>query len=126
MARKDVIEYFLDVQDQYLQMQGIVTDLQEELETGYIDQEHYNNVIEDINIMRNNYERIAYIIMLLNKPNRRSKLPKEEKANKKLYDYLDNANASGKMVISENTEGLKHLRDVLKELRMQNGTEASD
>ena len=119
MAKKDVVEYFLIMQDQYIQMNNIVKTLQEELETGYIEQEQYDSVIEDINITRNNYERIAYIMMLLNQPQRDSKKAKERAQNKDMYDYLKNA--STEVVVDENKNALDDLRKIVKEFKEKNG-----
>ena len=119
MAKKDVVEYFLLMQDQYIQMNNIVKNLQEELETGYIEQEQYDSVIEDINITRNNYERIAYIMMLLNQPKRDSKKAKEKRQNKDMYDYL--SNASTESVMDENKNALDDLRKIVKEFKEKNG-----
>lgn len=113
MAKKDVVLYFLQVQNQYMEMLDEVKDLEEALKTKHIEQEQFDAVQKDIEIIKNNYERLAYIMMLLNKPQRKRKQLKEEQENKYWYDYLKGA--SKEAIMNEDKDALEDFKKLVKE-----------
>ena len=83
------------------------------LEIRLIEQDRLDSELKEIQVIKQNYERIAYIMMLLNKPNRKSKEAKEETMNRKWYDYLK---GSGKeAILNENRDALADLKKFLEE-----------
>lgn len=115
MAKKDVVLYFLQVQNQYLEMVENVKDLEEALKTKYIEQEQFDLAQREIEVVKNNYERLVYIMMLLNKPQRKKKQAKEEQENKYWYDYLKGA--SKESIIDENKDALADFKKMVKEFK---------
>lgn len=115
MARRDVIMYFLEVQNQYMEMVENVKDLEDALKGNFIDQEQFDAAQTEIKVLKDNYERLAYILMLLNKPKRKSKQVKEEKQNKEWYDYLKGA--SKEAILDENKDALADLKKIIKEIK---------
>ena len=111
MARKDVLIYFKQVEDQYLEMLADVKDYEKDHEAGYISDEKYNELVAQIDIVKVNYERISYIVFLLNAPARESKKTKYVKQNKKISKGL--ANSSLDKVIDENADALKKIKELL-------------
>jgi hypothetical protein len=121
MARKDVINYFLEQQGVYLELISNVKDLDEAFKKGQLSEEQIKIAKEDINIAKNNYDRIAYIIMLLNKPKDKANRKKEEQFNKNLYDSLHGA--SREAVLDESKDALLDFKKLIKESKNnQNGT----
>lgn len=119
MARRDVIRYYFDQESAYLELKQTVKDIEDDYKNGLISKEKYETLIDqgsmDIGTVRDNYERIAYIIMLLNKPHRNEKRRKEEKDNDYIYKYLDGNTLED--INLENTNALKHLKQLAKESR---------
>ena len=111
MARRDVLIYFKQVEDQYLEMLADVKDYEKDHEAGYISDEKYNELLAQIDIVKVNYERISYIVFLLNAPARDSKKSKYMKQNKKLSGGL--ANSSLDKVLNENADALKKIKELL-------------
>ena len=113
MARKHVIQYFLEVQNQYFESLETIGELDVAAKKGLIEQDRLDSELKEIQTIKQNYERIAYIIMLLNKPNRKSKEAREETMNRKWYDYLK---GSGKeAILNENRDALADLKKFLEE-----------
>ena len=112
MARKDVLIYFKPIEEQYLEMLADAKDYEEAYKKGLISDDQYEQAIKMIDIVKINYERIAYIVFLLNAPNRDSKKTNYNKRNAKLVGALENS--SQQAVINENADALKVLRDTLK------------
>lgn len=115
MAKRDVTLYFLQVQSQYFEMVKLAKELNEELKKGLITQEQLESVQNEMDILKANYERIAYIMLLLNKPNRKSKKSKEESIYKEWYDYLKGA--SKEAIMDENRDVLCDFKKFIKEIK---------
>ena len=120
MAKKDVLNYYLDVQNQYIDMLEISKELDKVLKQGIIteDDERLINVENELNLIKNNYDRIAYILFLLNQPARKEKKKKEYKQNKKYYDYLESA--SKNVIMQEDANALKYLKSLVEEFKNGN------
>ena len=112
MARKDVLIYFSQVENQYLEMRQDVKDYEEAYKKGEISEETYTQAMESVEIIKQNYERLAYIVFLLNAPNRDKKKEKYKKANKKLVGAL--SNCSDYAIFNENADALRKLKEGLK------------
>ena len=112
MARKDVLLYFSQIENQYFEMLGDVKDYEAAYKNGEIDEERYTQAMSLIDTIKQNYERIAYIVFLLNAPNRDEKKAKYKKSNKKLVGAL--YNSSDYAIFNENADALKQLKQLLK------------
>lgn len=117
MAKKDVIQYYLQLQSQYFEMLSQLKDLQEALQTKHITEEQFEFARQDIDVMKTNYERISYIMLLLNKPKAKNKraFNQELKYNKELYKYLKGA--SKEAVLDESKNALADFRKYVEEIK---------
>ena len=71
---------------------------------------------EDVAKLEANYDRLTYIMYLLEMPNRPSKKQAHEKRSKDELNYLSAKEADAKSVSEENKSALEHLRQELKRL----------
>lgn len=117
MAKRDVVEYFLQVQNEYLELIDNVKEFDKELKAGNVTEEQLIIAQNSANIIKENYDRIAYILVLLNKPNRRSK--KEDESSKQWYSYLKGA--SKESIIDENRDALVDFKKLVKEIKTKEG-----
>lgn len=110
MAKIDVNLYFAQMESQYFEMLENVKDIEEEAQNGNIPPEEYEQLQREVDLLKTNYERLAWIIMLLNKPARKG----NEKAdvNREWYQYLKGA--SKEAVINENKDILANLKKYVK------------
>ncbi len=115
MAKRDVVNYYISVQSQYLEMLQDVKDYEEALKNGFFSQEQYDQVQEMIAKVKENYERLSFIIALLNEPARDSKKDKHKKRNALVYDYL--SDSSDEYIKSENDDILKKLKEIIKDAK---------
>lgn len=74
-----------------------------------ISQEDYLSAAAEVEKLKENYERIAYIMFLLNQPNRKSKKP--DSMSMKWYKALKYA--SKEAIIDENRDALCKIKDLL-------------
>lgn len=111
MARRHVVEYFLEQQALYVEMVNMIQQYRTAYEEGYLDEEQFKNVQKEINTVKDNYEFLAYIMMLLNKPNRKTN--KETEFAKGLYDRL--SGKSREALYDESKNALADLETILKE-----------
>lgn len=92
MARKDVLAYYLQQQDVYLRMVAAASKVDEDLRSGFITREERDRLREalapSIGQIRDNYERLSYIMLLLNEPKRESRKKAYKRQNKGLYGRL--------------------------------------
>lgn len=117
MAKKDVLNYYLDVQAQYLEMLLNVKDLEDTIKSGVVewDDPRIEQLKQEVDIIKSNYERIAYILFLLNQPARHQKKKNEYKQNKQVYDYLQSSTED--TIEQENENALKYIRTLAKEFK---------
>jgi|GEM_PF-2934479 len=113
MAKRDVVEYFLQVQNEYLELIDNVKEFDNALKQGKVTEEQLLEATSAVNIVKENYDRIAYILILLNKPNRRSK--KEDKSSEQWYKYLKGD--SKEAILDENRDALTDFKKLVREVK---------
>lgn len=115
MAKVDVNAYFLQVQEQYVKMRKIIDEFNEELKEKRVTQEHYDKVRKQYDIIECNYERLAYIMMLLNQPKKKKGKERDAREHKKLYDRLKFA--SKEAILDENKNALIELEQLVEDFK---------
>lgn len=108
MAKKHVIDYYKQVQDLYFEMLDDVKDFDEALKGGFVTEEQVEQSQMMLNRTKDNYERLSYIILLLNQPVRNKKMKRHKNQNKKLYNHFE--------TISQDTS-IKEMQDDLKRFK---------
>ena len=78
MAVRDFRQYLGTVQRQYLEMKADLKDFEQALKDGFITEEKLQEVIEDVNKIETNYNRLLYVAYLLELPNRNEKKSKTQ------------------------------------------------
>lgn len=116
MAKKHVNMYFLEVQNNYFEMLDNLKEFKQLAEEGKIAQEDYDQMLAEVELEKSNYERIAYIIMLLNKPNKSSN--EEADINRAWYKELQGA--SKEVIIKESADVLADLKALIKKGKESN------
>lgn len=117
MAIIDVKQYYYELLMQYLEMKEDIKDFEEALSAGYITEDKLDEVKKDIFIVKENLDRLSYVMHLLNLPKRKEKQKKYKQQNSKLEKYFEENKATSKYVIDENTNVLKHFKDAVVELK---------
>jgi len=113
MAKRHVIQYFLELENTYEEMKDTVKELQEMAVKGNLEESTFLEAKKDLEVIQSNYERVAYIMFLLNKPNKQEKESAEEDVNKQWYDYLKFS--SKEAIVDESKDALSHLKELIKE-----------
>ena len=83
MAVIDVKKYYYKMLAQYLEMKQDLADFEEALEGGFITEEQVMAAKEEVNRLEENYQRLTYIMYLLELPKRSSRREKFEKSNER-------------------------------------------
>jgi uncharacterized membrane protein YebE (DUF533 family) len=117
MAIRDVKQYYYSMLGQYLEMKADLQDFEQALADGYITEDKLESIREEVNLIETNYERLSYIMYLLEMPKRPQKKAKFSKTNKALEEYFSNQAASEQEIKIENNSALDQLRKKLKELK---------
>lgn len=110
MAYLDVKAYFLEVEDQYKSMVELVNNLETAYNNGEVSKEVVENFKSNSLIIKANYERLAYVMFLFNKPKATNK---RKKFDNKLEDTFEYIGADKKTIINENTNILKDFEKYL-------------
>lgn len=92
MAKRHVDEYFDIIANQYSDMLANLREIEEACQTGMLDPDRLENIKILMKPLKENYMRISYIMFLLNKPNRESKIKRYEEQNKKLLEKIGKEN----------------------------------
>lgn len=111
MAVRDVKEYYDKVCDQYVEMLDNLKEMQEAYELGNISQEQFENLKKIIEPLKSNYERISWIMYLLNIPQRKKKIKKWKKQNDVAMTKCEKEN-SIEATLDENSKALSQMKIV--------------
>ena len=111
MAKSHVVQYFLEVENQYLEMAENLNEMQKLAADNKISPDDYNQILKEVELIKSNYERIGYIMFLLNKPQRKGK--KLDETTLSWYKALQTS--SKEAIINENNDALCTLKKLLRE-----------
>ena len=116
MALKDVKDYFYSLQSSYLSMKELVEQLDKDLKEGKVQEFQVEQSRILLQAIKTNYDRLAYVMFLFEKPNNRTKSSKynNNKANQKLANYFKTNKATKEDTLKENEEALAKLRKLIK------------
>ena len=103
MSVKDVIRYYNQVCVDYKEMEDNIKDFEEAVSKEIFPPERLEEYKKSIEPFKTNYERLTYIIYLLNQPVRKDKVAGYERRNQKLLKSL-NPNNSLEAQTKENRE----------------------
>lgn len=117
MALKHVRNYYLQCQIQYLDMLNDAKDFDEALKKGLVDQAQFDQAQVLLNRVKENYERLSYIMYLFTQPNRPNKVAKFNKQNKEVYERMNASSYSKEAVLNENSDLLKEFKKLIKEIK---------
>lgn len=115
MAKRDVILRYAQIEQDYLDMTGLLKDLKEDLSKGDIDQGYFDSkaplIEEEIDKIKSQYLVWAEMMFELNKPNRKNKKMNETEA-----DWFKVIQTRTRECIPDNTRDcLAHLKQLIKE-----------
>ncbi len=116
MALKDVKLYYYNMLGQYLEEKQNLADFEQACADGYITEEQVLEAKETVHMLEENYHRLAYVMYLLEMPNRSKKKQKYIELNNSILTEFKELGADMESVISENDSALTHFRARLKQL----------
>ena len=111
MAKSHVVQYYLEVENQYLEMAENLKEMQQLVAENKISADECDQVLKEVEVLKANYERIAYIMFLLNKPQRKGK--KLDRTTLSWYEALKTS--SKEAILDENRDALCTLKALIKE-----------
>ena len=109
MSIKHVKKYYHQQSNQYMQMLNTVKELQKMANNGEYSNEQLASIQQLITKLKENMDRISYIVYLLQLPNRGKKEKKFREANKELEEAMSDFNDVS--VEEENSNILKELKE---------------
>ena len=116
MAYKHVKQYYKEVENLYFQMLADAKEYDEALKAGFLTQEQVDEATKLMAPIKQNYERLSYIMFLFNQPNRPQKVQKYNNSNKKISSAV--ATFGKEAVIQECEDTLKNFKEYIKNLEV--------
>ena len=116
MAVKDVKNYYYTMMSQYLEEKQNLADFEDALKNGHITEEQMQEATDTVASLEANYYRLAYIMYLLDMPNRKSKKDAYVRQYKPIVDELVKLGADIDSIKEENSDALVHFKAALKAL----------
>ena len=115
MARKDVVKYFLQQQQIMDETMETSKEFDGLFALGKITPEQRDAAQREVDIVKANYMRIAYIMFLLNQPKRDDKKDVERKQNDKWYKAL--SGSSREAIFDESKDALADFKRIIREAK---------
>ena len=119
MAVRDVKEYYLAIEKSYFDTKKVADELNKELQAGNVTEEQAAQAMQLTQTILNNYNRLAYVMFLLNKPRRKSNQVRFNEANRTLKAYFSENGADSQAIDLENIDALKGLKQLLEQIKEQ-------
>ena len=116
MAIKDVRHYFFTMLSQYIEEKQNLADFENALKEGLITEEQMQDAMSNVEALETNYYRLAYIMYLLDMPNRKTKKLGYTKQYEKVLEELKNLGADIDSIKQENSDALIHFKAALDTL----------
>jgi hypothetical protein len=116
MAVKEVRQYFYTVLAQYLEEKQNLADFEEALKNGLITEDQMQEALSTVSELEVNYHRLAYVMYLLDMPNRGSKKEGYVRQYKPILKELEKLGADIESIKAENSDALIHFKAALKAL----------
>lgn len=116
MALIDVKHYYMNMLRQYTEMKIDMEDFEKGIEEGYITEDQLEAAREDLEVVKNNLDRLTYVMYLFNIPRRKAKKAKYHKSNAGIEGYFESVSATEKDVIDENDNVIAHFKKELEKL----------
>lgn len=107
MSVKDVKTYYNEINANYREMIDAIHELEEEASKGVVSPERLEQMRASVEPIKTNWQRINYIMYLLNLPNRPKKKKRYEQLNPSTFS--DKATLEG--VLKENNENIKKINN---------------
>lgn len=120
MAVKDVKNYYYTMMSQYLEEKQNLVDFEDALKSGHITEEQMQEAMETVADLEKNYFRLAYIMYLLDIPNRPEKRKRFLKQFAPIEAEFKRLGADLPTVEIENADVLAHFKQALKDLKDAN------
>ena len=122
MAKRHLIQYYLELEANYSQMLEDINDLEKSYKSGNMDYERYSQLRDvltpEIEPLKEEYERLSYIMFLLNIPNKVKKEDRYKKENSTYFAYLDKF--SKESIIDETKDVLAKFKERVKQYKEEN------
>lgn len=119
MAKRDVVQYYLEQEATYSQVLEDVDDLEKSYKSGNMDYERYSqlrdSLTQDIQAIKEEYERLSYVMFLLNMPNRVEKKDRYKKENQSYFAYLEKY--SKEKLVDETRDVLAKFKEQVKKYK---------
>ena len=119
MAKRHLEQYYIEVESNYSQMLEDVNSLEDSYKAGNMNYERYSQLRDtltpEIESLKEEYERLSYVIFLLNIPNRVKKEEKYKKENQTYFAYLDKY--SKENVVNKTKDVLAKFKEQVKKLK---------
>lgn len=111
MSVRDVKEYYLSVVRDYKDMLQELQDFEIELQHNLVSPEKVDELKQLMEPIKNNYQTLSYIIYLLNKPQRNSKVKqaKYDKQHKKDISFID-PKFTKTGILEQNKQALQNIK----------------
>lgn len=118
MALRDVRDYFFSIEKMYIQMKNTVERINEELSQGNVTEEEALKCQGMMKPLLDNYNRVAYIMYLFQKPGVKSKSKVNFSAC--LDNYFKEIGVDKEAVYIENEKAVSELNGFLEEVKSKN------
>jgi hypothetical protein len=117
MAINDVRYYFFTMLAQYLEEKQNLEDFAQALKDGLITEADMQEATEVVATLEANYHRLAYIMYLLDMPNKKSKKDTYVRQHKDILEELKKLGVDINSIKEENADALIHFKAALKALK---------
>lgn len=124
MALRDVRDYFFSIEKMYIQMKNTVEQVNKELAEGNVTEEQAMKCQSMMKPLLDNYNRIAYIMYLFQKPGIKSK--SKVRFSSCLDNYFKEIGVDKEAVYIENEKAVDELKGFLEEIKEENKGEKSN
>ena len=120
-----VKKYYLEVERNYIETVRHAEEYLKCYKEGKISDEQFETFEKNLNVIKNDYEKLAYVMFLFNQPQRKEKVNKYNQQNKLLIDGFARLNTDKKSIMTVHSYILERFKEELPKLLKEKDNEYS-
>lgn len=115
MSMKHLKNYYQQVEKLYFDLASNLKEMEDDFKRGECTEEELQNLLIPVNNIKDNYQRLSYILFLLYQPNKDNKKKKYEKQNKELVEYFNKRGITMRQELDDEYISLETFKKEVKE-----------
>lgn len=117
MAIRQVKDYYNNISKMYFELVDDLKEMQQDFQNGEVTEEELNKLLAPVSGIKENYQRLSYLLYLLYQPQRKKKAAQFDERNKNALDYFKELKITQEQELKADREALNRFKEEIKRFK---------